>query len=263
MRSYLALLRGSYMSGMIYRLSFIFTILGNVIYMSVAYFLWRSIYQNSTTLHGLTFDETFIYVALGSAVFLLLRTYVDWYISYEIREGIIAIYLTKPLDFQLYALFNGLGGVLLNLTAITIPTVLLLALVFKVTISLGLGLILFPFSLLFAFLVNFSFDYFIGLMAFYTESTWGLTITKEIIVTVLSGALVPLQFFPDAIRQVLLWLPFQAIYYSPLMMVSQPNLGWETFLPMLMVQLFWALILFVAARLFYNQAIKVLRVSGG
>jgi ABC-2 type transport system permease protein len=90
-----------------------------------------------------------------------------------------------------------------------------------------------------------------------------LSITKEIIVTVFSGALVPLQFFPDAIQRVLLLLPFQAIYYTPLMMVTKPDLGWETFLPMLAVQLLWALILFAATRLFYNQALKVLRVSGG
>jgi ABC-2 type transport system permease protein len=114
-----------------------------------------------------------------------------------------------------------------------------------------------------AFLVSFSFDYFIGLLAFYTESTWGLSITKEIIIMVLSGALLPLQFFPDAIRQVLLWLPFQTIYYTPLMIVTQPNVGWETLLSMLWVQLVWVVILFAANRLFYNQAIQVLRVSGG
>ena len=263
MKSYLALLRGSYMSGLIYRLSFVFTILGNVIYIAVSYFLWRSIYAGAQTMHGLTFDETFLYVALGSAVFILLKTYVDWYISYEIREGIIAIYLTKPVDFQLYALFTSLGSVLLNLTAITIPTILLLALVFRVTPTPGLGLVLFPVSLLLAFVVSFSFDYFIGLLAFYTESTWGLSMTKEILVAVLSGALVPLQFFPDAIQKVLLLLPFQAIYYTPLIMVSKPDVGWETLLPMLAVQLFWAVCLFAATRLFYNQAIKVLRVSGG
>jgi len=62
---------------------------------------------------------------------------------------------------------------------------------------------------------------------------------------------------------VLLVLPFQAIYYTPLMMVTKPDLGGETFLQMLAVQLIWVLILFAATRLFYNQAIKVLRVSGG
>jgi len=263
MKSYLAVLRGSFMVGMMYRLSFIFTILGNVVYMAVAYFLWRSIYGNTETLRGLTFDETFLYVALGSAVLILLKTYADWYISFEIREGVIAIYLTKPVDFQLYDLFMRLASNLLNLAAITLPTILLLALIFKVTLSIGPGLALFPVSLLLAFLVSFSFDYFIGLLAFYTESTWGLSITKEIIVAVLSGALLPLQFFPDAIQKVLLLLPFQAIYYTPLMMVTKPSLGWESFLPMLAIQLIWAIVLFAATRLFYGQAVKVLRVSGG
>jgi ABC-2 type transport system permease protein len=263
MKSYWALLRASYMVGMIYRFGFLFNILGNIVYMSVTYFLWRSIYQNSETLRGLTFNETFLYVALGSAVFILLKTYADWYISYEIREGIIAIYLTKPVDFQLYALFTSLGSTLMNLTAITIPTILLLALVFKIAIPIGLGSVLFPLSVFLAFLVSFSFDYFIGLLAFYTESTWGLSITKEIIIMVLSGAMLPLQFFPDAIRQVLLWLPFQTIYYTPLMLVTQPNVGWETLVSMLAVQLVWVVILFAANRLFYNQAIQVLRVSGG
>ena len=137
MNSYLAILRGSYMVGMIYRFGFVFTVLGNIVYMGVSYYLWRSIYASAETLHGLTFNETFLYVALGSAVFILLKTYADWYISYEIREGIIAIYLTKPLDFQLYALFTSLGSTLMNLTAITVPTVLLLTLVFRVTPAPG------------------------------------------------------------------------------------------------------------------------------
>ncbi len=263
MRAYWAVLRGSYMVGMVYRFGFVFVILGNIAYMGISYYLWRSIYAHADTIRGLTFDETFLYVALGSSIFVLLKTYVDWGISYEIREGIIATYLIKPMDYGLYTLFGALGSVLINLTAITLPTLLLLTLVFRVSIEMGAGLVLFPVSLLLAFIISFCFDYFIGLLAFYTESTWGLAITKEIFVMVLSGALVPLQFFPDALQKILLALPFQAIYYTPLMMVSQPTLGWESLLSMLAVQVFWAVALFVLTRLFYNQAVKVLRVSGG
>jgi ABC-2 type transport system permease protein len=263
MRPYLAFLRGSFMVGMIYRLGFVFIVLGNIVYMSVAYYLWRSIYSHTETIHGLTFDQTFIYVAVGSTVFILLKTYADWGMSYEIREGYIAIYLTKPVDYQLYSLFVSLGSTLTNLVAVTVPTVLLLTLVFKIQVSLGPGLLLFPVSLLLAFLISFNFDYFIGLTAFYTESIWGVSVTKEIIITVLSGALIPLQFFPLAIQKILLWLPFQTIYYTPLMMVTKPDQGWETYLPMLAVQLFWAIVTFILTRLFYNQAVKVLRVSGG
>jgi ABC-2 type transport system permease protein len=263
MRAYLALLRGSYMVGLIYRFGFLFSIAGNIIYMSITYFLWRSIYQGREILRGLTFDQTYIYVALGSAVFILLKTYVDWQMSYEIREGTVATYLVKPIDLQLYELFVSLGFFLTSLGAITIPTIILMVFVFHIDIPLGIGLAIFPFSLILAYLLSFCFDYFIGLLGFYTESVWGLSITKEIIVTVLSGALIPLQFFPDVIQKILMWLPFQAIYYTPLTMVAKPDLGWETFLSMLGVQLFWVIALFALTRLFYNQAIKVLRISGG
>ena len=263
MRKYLALTRGGYMLGVIYRFGFIFTIIGNVVYLGVAYYLWKSIYRHADVIRGLTFNETFLYVGLGSAVFILLKTYVDWFLHGDIREGTVANYLIKPIDMGLYILFFSFGFFLMNVTAITIPTFLLLTFIFKVQFTFGIGLFLFPISILMAFLISFSFDYFIGLFGFYTESVWGLSTSKEIIITVFSGALIPLQFFPDAIQKVLYWLPFQAIYHTPLMMVTRPDQGWDVFLPMLGVQAFWAILLFIASRLFYQQAVKVLRISGG
>jgi ABC-2 type transport system permease protein len=263
MRSYFPVARATYMIGIVYRFGFLFSIVGNLVYLGVAYYLWKSIYRYADTIRGLTFNETFIYVSLGSAIFILLKTYADWIIHYEIREGAIAMYLTKPMDFQLYALFANLGALLMNLTAITIPTVLVMVFIFKVKFAFGIGLFLFPISLLLAFLISFSIDYFIGLLGFYSESVWGFSITKEIIVTVFSGALIPLQFFPDPIQNVLYWLPFQAIYHTPLMMITRPGQGLNVLLPMILVQLAWAIILFFLARLFYNQAIKVLRIAGG
>ena len=263
LRPYLAVLRGSILVGLVYRLGFLFTILGNIIYMAVAYFLWKSIYGPAQTMHGMTFDEAFLYVALGSTIFILLKTYAEWDISREISDGRIAIFLTKPVDYQLFKIFDNLGFSVTNLGAITIPTIVLLAFVFKIHFTLGPGLLFFPFSFVLAFIISFQFDYMVGLMAFYTESTWGMSMTKEIIVTVLAGALLPLQFFPAAIQKVLMWLPFQAIYYSPLMMVSKPNQDWRVFASMLAVQLGWAIVIVLLSRLFYQRAIQVLRVSGG
>ena len=263
MRSYLPVARATYMIGIVYRFGFLFTILGNLVYLGVAYYLWKSIYHYSDTIRGLTFNETFLYVGLGSAIFILLKTYADWIIHYEIREGSIATYLTKPMDFQLYALFANLGSLLMNLTAISIPTALVMAFVFKVKVALGIGFLFFPVSLLLAFLISFSIDYFVGLIGFYSESIWGFSTTKEIIVTVFSGALIPLQFFPEAIQKVLYWLPFQAIYHTPLMMITRPDQGLNVFIPMLLIQMAWAIIMFTVARMFYYQAIKVLRVAGG
>jgi ABC-2 type transport system permease protein len=262
-RGYLAIARGGFLSALVYRFGFLITIIGNLAYMTVAYFLWQSIYAHTAVLHGLTFNDTFLYVAMGSTVFVLLKTQADWGVFFEISEGHIAILLTKPIDYQFYSLAITLGTELIGLIALSLPTLLLLTLVFKVTFAVGPGLLIFPISLALAVLISFFFDYFIGLMAFYTESIWGISTTKEILISILAGALLPLQFFPDAIQKVLLLLPFQAIYYTPLMMITRPNQEWGALLSMLAVQAFWAAALFVLTRLFYNQAIKVLRVAGG
>jgi len=214
-------------------------------------------------IRGMTFNETFLYVGLGSSVFVLLKTYTDWFIHGDIREGTIANYLIKPVDVGAYYMFSSMGLFLFNAVVITIPTFLLLAFVFKVQFTIGPGLFVFPISLVMAYLITFSLDYFVGLFGFYTESVWGLSTTKEIIITVFSGALIPLQFFPDAIQKVLFWLPFQAMFHTPITMITRPDQGWDVILSMLAVQLFWVVAMFVVAKLFYVQAVKVLRISGG
>ena len=166
MRSYWPIARATYMVGIVYRFGFLFTIFGNIVYLGVAYYLWRSIYRHADTLRGLTFNETFLYVGLGSAIFILLKTYADWNIHFEIREGVIATYLTKPIDFQIYSLFASLGATLMNLTAVSLPTLFVMLVVFGVKIKFGPGLLLFPISLLLAFIISFSMDYFVGLMSF-------------------------------------------------------------------------------------------------
>jgi ABC-2 type transport system permease protein len=82
-------------------------------------------------------------------------------------------------------------------------------------------------------------------------------------VSVLSGALLPLQFFPNEIQRVLEWLPFQAMYFSPLMMITDPHQSMEHFLSMLGVQCFWTVLTFLLTRLLYKQASKAIRIAGG
>jgi ABC-2 type transport system permease protein len=263
MRKYLALGKGSFMTDLVYRFGFIATILTNILYMVIAFFLWTSVYEGEEVINGLTFDQTFLYVALASTVFILFNTYVDWIMAHEIREGVITNYLVKPIDHQLAMLSAGGGRTVLNLLVITVPTALLLTLVFGVAIPSGVGLLLFPVSLVLAFLVSFCFDYIIGLSGFYTESIWGLVTVKETLILALSGALIPLQFFPENLQNALLWLPFSSIYHTPLMMITQPDQDIGVLLGRLGLQLFWVGAFFILTRLLYNRAIKVLRIAGG
>jgi ABC-2 type transport system permease protein len=263
MKRYLALTKGAFLAIITYRFGFFFTFIGNLIYMVLVYFLWRSIYQGSETIRGMTFDQTLTYLALASSIFVLFKTWTEWFMARTINDGSIATELIKPIDYQIYMLFRTAGFVLVNMVVITLPSVLVLFLVFGVRIETGIGLAFAPVALLLAFLISFTFDYIVGTSGFYTESTWGISMTKEIITTLLSGALVPLQFFPEGVRRVLELLPFQAIYHVPLTLITSPDLVLADCWRLLATQVFWVIALFVISRVFFGRALRVLTVSGG
>ncbi len=263
MKPYLTMVKGALLTWIVYRFGFFFTLVGNLLYMTLIFYLWKSIYKGSETLRGMTFDQAFIYLALAGSLFILFKTYTDWSIANRVVDGSLIIDLIKPLDFQFITLARTAGITLFNMLMITVPSILVVFLVFGAEMRLGIGLFFFPLALVNAFLISFALDFAVGLTAFYTESLWGISMTKEIVTTLLSGALIPLQFFPDAAQRILKLLPFQAIYNVPLTMVISPDLGTGTYLQSLAVQLFWVALLFLLSRWFYTRAFRVLTVSGG
>lgn len=263
MTRYLSITRGSFIAFAMYPFSLFFTLIGNIIYITVVYFLWKQIYSGAESLHGMTFNDTFVYVTLAGSIIILFRTWTDWQISNQILRGEIIMDLIKPLDYELFMLAGSLGLVLFNALIITIPSFVMILIVFQAHIPFGLNLVFFPVSLVFAYLLSFSIDYMVGLTSFYTESIWGISITKEIIVAALSGAIVPLQFFPDSIRSVLQLLPFQAIYNTPLQIITSSTLTVSDYVRMIGIQVFWVVVLVLISRVFFRQAVKVLTVNGG
>ncbi len=263
MKPYVGIIKGTLIAWIIYRFSFFFTLLSNLLYMGLIFSLWKSIYGVTTTIHDMTFNQTFIYLALASSLFIVFSPGTDWNISNKIVEGSLIVDLLKPLDFQYMTLARTAGYGLFNSLVITLPSLLVLFLAFRAEMKVGIGLIFFPIGFVMAFLISFAIDFAIGLSSFYTDAIWGISLSKNVIISLLSGALIPVQFFPDAVQNVLKLLPFQAIYNIPLMMITSPDLDVTAYLQALAVQVFWVLLLFAFSRWFYTQSFKKLTVSGG
>ena len=263
MRRYLHIVKAVFMTMIAYPVSTIFTLIGNLAYITVVYFLWQSIYSGSDSLHGMTFNQTFVYLALSGSILIAFKTYTDWSISNHIIDGSIVMDLLKPLDYQAQAFAGSLGFALSQGLLITLPSVLLMLIFFRGGFPIGINLLVFPISLGLAYILSFCLDYVVGLSSFYTQSLWGIAITKDVIVGVLSGALIPLPFFPDGVRQVLQLLPFQAIYSIPLQIATSSDLHPADYLQLLAVQLAWVAVFLILSRLFFRRAIRVLVVNGG
>jgi ABC-2 type transport system permease protein len=211
----------------------------------------------------MTFNQAFIYLALAGSILTLFFSGADWQISNKIIRGGISIDLLKPLDFQFLMLARTAGFTVFNFLTITIPSVVVLFLVFRAEMSPGIGLLFFPLGVILAFLISFTIDFVVGLSAFYTESLWGISITKAVIISLLSGALIPIPFFPDAAQRILRLLPFQAIYNIPLTMVVSPHQSVGYYLQGLAIQAIWIVVLFAFCRWLYIRALRLLSINGG
>ena len=155
---------------------------------------------------------------------------------------------------------NGANHMLDCLTAYLIINILT-----NGSIALGVNLLFFVLSVVMALVLNFSVDMIVATICLYTESTWGINMVKECIVLLLSGASIPLAFFPAGLRNIVQYLPFRCIYDTPLSVLLQKNgYTWGTGLASsLLLQLAWCVVLGFAGAVFWRISLKKITVNGG
>ncbi len=266
-RKLFALTRAGIMESLHYRLGTFVTLFANLIYLVLVYYLWKAIYASSgvDVVNGMTFTDTMIYLILATSLFNFLEMFVVWDMSRSIQSGKIILDLLKPLKFRTYTFWSYSGSHVVSFIMTFIPTFIVVMIITKGAIPMGINLVYFLIATVFALIVNFNIEMIVATICLYTESTWGINIVKETIVLLLSGASIPLAFFPEKLRHVVEFMPFRAVYDIPLTILLEKN-GSDTLqvlLPMFGFQLLWIVILTAAGTLFWNFSVKKITVNGG
>ena len=263
----LAITRAGIMESLQFRLGIFVTLFANLIYLVLVYYLWKAIYDSSGTdvVNGMTFTDTMIYLILATALFNFLEMFVVWDMSRKIQSGALVLDLLKPMRFRKYTFWSYTGNHVVQFVLTFIPTFIVVMIVTSGAIPMGLNLLYFAIATVLALLVNFNMEMLVATVCLYTESTWGINIVKETIVLLLSGASIPLAFFPEAFRKVVEFLPFRAVYDIPLTILLEKNNSdtLSGLLPLFGLQLAWVLILTCASTMFWNHSVKKITVNGG
>ena len=263
LRKYTTLTRAGMMESLNFRLSTFVTIIGNVIYLVIIYYLWKAIFASSGTdvVNGMTFEDTMIYLVLATAMFYFMEMYIVWNMGRDIQTGRIVLHLIKPMKFRRYMFFSFSGNFVMSFILTFLPTAVIVYFVTNGAIHLGINLLFlqacfWPHDQFFRGL-------FVGTICLYTESIWGINITKEVVVLLLSGATIPISFFPETLAKVVMFLPFQAIYNTPLSLLIKHQMPAGSRFEMLGLQLFWIIVLAVITDLFWKKSVKQITVNGG
>ncbi|MDO5560198.1 MAG: ABC-2 family transporter protein [Oscillospiraceae bacterium] len=261
----IALIKLSFQEISAYRLYFIFQIISSFFYTAIIFFLWKAIYAASgdAMINGTTFNETFVQLGLAGTLINIINTYCEWIMSDQMRSGDISISFTRPVSYRTVIMSKGLGDIITNFLIMFVPGFIVVWLLTGQTIHLGANLVLFLASFALASYINLLISFMTGIIAFYTESVWGIITMKEAVVTLLSGAVIPLAFFPDTLRTIVSFLPFQAIFNIPLQILTNSSYTAADYSRSFIIQIIWLIILFVLSELFYRHASKSVVINGG
>lgn len=262
-KPYLSIIRNYLITSLMFRMDFILKTLGNFVYIILIYYLWKAIYTDpGRIMHGLSFADAFAYLSISGTVGILLHSPVDWFLSSSIIYGRIYMDLVLPLDFHMNIVSRGLASfVNLFITAGLTSFVFLIA-VFRISVPIGPNIALFLISLIFAVFVSANIDFITGSLAFSSQSIWGIKIIKDQTILFLSGAIIPIQFFPATAQKILMALPFQSMFYTPVNILLGKFSGLQA-VRMMLVQLFWIIVFFLLGRLFFVKLKKKLIINGG
>lgn len=229
----------------------------------VFYYIWMAIYKTDSVINGISKDQIITYIILSRIIYAQITWGFIPRLGRIIQTGAISMEMLRPMDFQALMFFERIG----DFIAFSMMTALPLLIISSLTLGIqppqdGLTLFYSVLSFLMAMAISFFFEFFVGLMTFYTNFSWGLQSFQEAFISLFSGALIPLSFFPDWLKTIANWLPFQQMSYSPISIYLGLAKGAEVH-RILGFQLMWLLLMLVLARLFFTFAIKRVTVQGG
>ncbi len=251
----------------VYRFDFFLSLFVTLLGMALMVYLWRAIYREAGATLGYDLRDLLTYICLGQAFnfgrIAAAQRRLLFRVNDSLRSGNIIFDLLRPVDYQALQFAETVGQFVTELVLINAPAYLAATLVFGIappaSASAALG---FALSLLGAFLISFSLDFLLMIVAFWTFGANGLIYARRALIELFAGSLVPLALFPDGLRAVALALPFQGLAYIPISIYQGRIAGsaiWGSFL----FQLGWALALVTLTRLVWLRARRRLTIQGG
>lgn len=268
LRIYLPFVNAGVQEASAYRANWFFYILGDVIGCFVSFFVWEAVFISNGGESFMGFDkgDMVVYIFLTFLTGKLIGSGGTYDIGEEVKDGTIAMRMIKPISYNSTFLFQELGNKLMEIGIIFIPLTAGVEIYrYFLTGSLQFDIarfLLYIFCCVFAYLINFFFNICFGFTAFIFKNLWGSNMLKNCIVGFLSGSVIPLAFFPEAMKNVLSLLPFASLSYTPVMIYMGMYSGTEV-LFYIGLQIFWCIAFWGFSKLIWKIVIKHLCIQGG
>lgn len=260
---YISIAQTAFQQAVAYRMTTMINVGLTFIWVFILYYLWSAVYADQNRIEGFSWDDMRTYIVLAYGLNALVGWRIGANMMYTIRTGEILRDLTRPLNYCGTQLAMA-GGASVVEGAISLVITLLVG-IFLLDIrppdspvAAGLFLV----AVLLGYVTKALIVFCVSLLTFWTLNGVGVSWSREAIISVLSGTLIPIALMPDWLRVLAEWSPMRGIVSTPLMLYLGKATGTDA-LALLALQAAWAIGLWFFSNWAWKTAFNAVEIQGG
>jgi ABC-2 type transport system permease protein len=262
-RLYAAVAAKAFQRRLAYRTANLAGLFTNTIFGFLRTAVFVALFQTQSIVAGHTVEEIVTYSWVLQATLMVVQLW-GWYdVEESIRTGDVVSDLSKPFSYLGYWLAQDLGRAAYFVLYRGVPIFLIGHLTTGLLLpSSPLTWVAFWLSLAMGVVVSFAWRFMLNLTAFWTTDARGICILGTAVITLVSGFMFPIHFFPEPFRTVALLLPFAGTSQTPIDVWLERMSGPEL-LGALALQAFWCVAMLAICQLIVVVATRRVVVQGG
>ncbi len=267
MKKYLSFFRLRFAMGLQYRAAALAGVATQFAWGFMEIMIFRAFYRADPASFPMSFSATVSYLWLQQA---FLALFAAWMMENEIFDSIvdgnIAYELCRPVDLYNMWFSRSIATRLSRAVLRCFPILIVAAFLPKpygITPPASPGhFLLFLVTMILGLLMTVSLCELIYILAFFTISPAGLRLMFDSAADFFAGALIPLPFFPEKMRQVMELLPFASMQNVPLRIYGGSMTGYEM-QKAVFLQVFWLAAITFTGKVLCLLAQRRVTVQGG
>jgi ABC-2 type transport system permease protein len=209
---------------------------------------------------GWSNDDALTLVWINQSLLMPVYLWGWWLVSNSIQTGAIASDMLRPISWYGLWLSRDAGRAGAALLLRMVPTLAIGWILYDIDLPASpLVAARFLLAVALAIWVSFSIRLLTNLTSFWLIAHRGVAAISISVGTFLTGMTMPIAFFPEPLRTIAEWLPFQAVMMAP----NNIYLDKEPALQVFAVQLFWIVALGLASMALLRRGERKLVVHGG
>ncbi|NCN11496.1 MAG: ABC transporter permease [Leptospira sp.] len=253
----------SFQKALAYRLEYFVSLTTSFLYIFIFTSVWATVSAESPDNLGTWTGTTLVSYAILTTIVKVCMSRNDQMIPNKIRNGDIIFDFLKPYSYPLAYAFDSLGGSIFQAFAKAIPLLIISILIYGISLVEYLpNVFLFLAFYSLGYILYLMVGYVLGSMAFFFTDVFGFYLLYYACTTLFSGAIIPVDLFPDLLKTITVYTPFPYFFYYPTsILMGRGDLPTTHYLLLTYISqiAFWLII----CRIVYLQGRKKLEILGG